>query len=358
MRRHSPRAAGRRHPGHGAAGAARRQETQGRQERLRRDKEAALRRSARSARRAGAVRRPAAGTRRPRSSAGRRDAALRRGARRRAAVAVRRANASADERESRAARRDAAAGPASSRRPCRGRRSPMSCRAARWSSIAGVVVLAVLVLGTVLALTLGDDDKGNGRRRQGATPAASAGAGRAGGDTEAALRWTLRQPRATAGEQDGGKRTARAGKGGRRPDGDVRLGRRPASRPRARSVPAGFKTVTNQRFHFSMAMPEGWKYVSTSARDELRRHLQRRRRSCPRPDRLTRPRTTRRRPGRTRSRRPWSSTRYKHIGIEKVGYRGYPTVADWEFDYATSRASESACSTGASRSTPPRLRAS
>lgn len=26
------------------------------------------------------------------------------------------------------------------------------------------------------------------------------------------------------------------------------------------------------------------------------------------------------------------SNDYRHIGIEKVDYRGYPTVADWEFE--------------------------
>lgn len=193
--------------------------------------------------------------------------------------------------------------------------------------IAGVVVLAVL--GTVLALTLGDDDTGNeGGGSKGGT-ASSAGA-TAGGDAEQATGGGSGKDEGDA-EKDGGK----DGQGGEKGEASGETSPSPEASeasPDPDALPAGYKKVTDERFHFSMAMPESFKRNAIAGSNSGGIYnesggfprVQIDYNSSPGDDAAA----------------AWrglmgavagSSSGYKHIGIKKVEYNNYPTVADWEF---------------------------
>ncbi|MER5553162.1 protein kinase [Streptomyces sp. NPDC002793] len=191
--------------------------------------------------------------------------------------------------------------------------------------IAGVVVLAVL--GTVLALTLGDDgaaDEGGGSK---GGPAASSGA-TSGGDAEPA----------TGGGSGKGADTTDGGKEGQGKDKGQATGDTSASpeaadpTPDPDALPAGYRTVTNKQFHFSMAMPGNFTFDKIAGQNSGAIYnagggfprVQVDYNSSPKDDAAA----------------AWTgavaatrslSNGYKHIGIKKVEYNGYPTVADWEF---------------------------
>ncbi|WP_405665032.1 serine/threonine protein kinase [Streptomyces sp. NBC_01166] len=220
-----------------------------------------------------------------------------------------------------------ASGPAGSGRPAVPRASITDVVPRRTLAvIAGVVVLAVL--GTVLALTLGDDDTGNeGGGSKGDTAASAGAAG--GGDTEAASGGS--SGKGDGSEQDGGK----DGQG--QDKGEATGGTSPSPEtgeqtPDPDALPAGFKTVTNQQFHFSMAMPGKFKFDKIAGQNSGAIYnadggfprVQIDYNSSPKDDAAA----------------AWAgavaatkslSNGYKHIGIKKVEYNGYPTVADWEF---------------------------
>ncbi|MFE3514893.1 protein kinase [Streptomyces sp. NPDC059166] len=192
--------------------------------------------------------------------------------------------------------------------------------------IAGIVVLAVL--GTVLALALGDggSDTEGGTGKGATTPSAgaSAGSGTEGGSGK--------------GEddpQDGGKETGKDGQGeeGGETPGDASGS--PATgdpTPDPDALPSGFETVTNKQFHFAMAMPGTFKLDGIAGRNSGAIYnadggfprVQVDYNSSPKDDAAA----------------AWAgavaatrslSNGYDHIGIRKVEYNGYPTVADWEF---------------------------
>ncbi|WP_405489781.1 serine/threonine-protein kinase [Streptomyces sp. NBC_00096] len=98
-------------------------------------------------------------------------------------------------------------------------------------------------------------------------------------------------------------------------------------------LPPGYAQVTDPGFHFAMAMPEGFKQTGTIgkndgviySRDGGFPRIQIDFNSSPRDD----------------ARAAWlelapavagSSKNYKLLKLEPVNYRGYPTVADWEFE--------------------------
>ncbi|MFI8350916.1 protein kinase [Streptomyces sp. NPDC085596] len=194
--------------------------------------------------------------------------------------------------------------------------------------VAVVIALAVLVLGTVLALTLGDDDKGDGGAK--AAPSASSstkrdtgkggGTGADGSGSSAATdgsRSGEASDASTAGDSDG------KGSSGDSDDdsasgsaGDKGSGS--GSAVSTRKSPQGY----------SIGLPKGWKYVSTSDAG----------------DRYTGPEGQKLLVGWTSTPKSdpvkdWENqerymvrSQYDRIRIAKVDYRGWNT-ADWEFTY-------------------------
>ncbi|MYU32629.1 protein kinase [Streptomyces sp. SID8358] len=196
--------------------------------------------------------------------------------------------------------------------------------------IAGVVVLAVL--GTVLALTLGgdDEDSASGGGSKGDT-VSSAGAD--GGDTGGG---------SGKGDESGGAETDGGGqkdgqKGGQGQEtGEATDGASPSASvtadPAEDGVPDGYKKVTDTRFHFTMALPENFARNGIAGSnsggiynaDGGFPRVQVDYNSSPGTDAAAAWRGL-------RGAVAGSSSGYKHIGIDKVDYNGYPTVADWEF---------------------------
>ncbi|WP_327268535.1 protein kinase [Streptomyces sp. NBC_01218] len=187
--------------------------------------------------------------------------------------------------------------------------------------IAGVVVLAVV--GTVLALNLGGDDSDTkGAGTQGSSAASTGGADASGKDDD--------------GTEGQGKSEDSATPS---PAGTPSASPTPSKSAPPRSedpdaLPQGYAKVTDSRFHFSMAMPASYRRtdiagtssggVYNASKGDFPR-VQVDYNSSPGKDAAA----------------AWSaavagtramSNDYRHIGIEKVDYRGYPTVADWEFE--------------------------
>ncbi|MEE4490931.1 serine/threonine-protein kinase [Streptomyces sp. BE230] len=194
--------------------------------------------------------------------------------------------------------------------------------------IAAVIALAVL--GTVLALTLGGDDKGSdnaGGTKDGTSASAgtSAGSGSGGSaDTE----------QGSGKEQGQGQGEDAKGNGGEDADDDSDKGSDDAKDEKpADAVPAGFRTVENKQFHFSMAMPEKFRFDKTAGANSGAIYnvsggfprIQVDYTGSPGGDAAGAWRAARAAVAAT-------SNNYHHLGINEVQYKGYPTVADWQFE--------------------------
>jgi hypothetical protein len=98
------------------------------------------------------------------------------------------------------------------------------------------------------------------------------------------------------------------------------------------SLPAGYTQVTDKRFHFSMAMPKGFKFTGTAGSNSGAKYsagglpkLQVDFSSNPLPDAAA---GWRKQEPAVKS----SSKDYHLFGIKKTSWRGYETVADWQFE--------------------------
>ncbi|WP_371630312.1 protein kinase [Streptomyces sp. NBC_00341] len=199
--------------------------------------------------------------------------------------------------------------------------------------IAAVIVLAVL--GTVLALSLGGDDTGKDNAGKGkddtsassgaSTADSSTGTGgteQSGGSGKDQGKDQDGNDGRGKGKDDSGKDDS--GKGSDDSEGDA---------DGKGALPAGYKRVTDKRFHFTMAMPEGFERNSIAGSnsggiyniDKGFPRVQIDYNSSPGDDAAA----------------AWnglkgavagSSSGYQHLGIKKVEYNGYPTVADWQFE--------------------------
>ncbi|MEE1772051.1 protein kinase [Streptomyces sp. JV185] len=196
--------------------------------------------------------------------------------------------------------------------------------------IAAVIVLAVI--GTILALTVGGDDTNNagdkggkGDKSTSAGPSASTG-----GSTETDSGSGKDQGKGQDQSGDQGQSQSQGqgedkGKGNGK-DGDK--GDKPGD-----ALPAGFKKVTNKKFHFTMAMPEDFRFDTTAGSNSGGIYnvsggfprVQVDYTDSPGGDAAA----------------AWnaakagvaaSSNGYRHLDIKEVRYNGYPTVADWQFE--------------------------
>ncbi|WP_405195535.1 serine/threonine-protein kinase [Streptomyces anulatus] len=201
----------------------------------------------------------------------------------------------------------------------------------RTLAIIGAVV-ALAILGTVLALTLGDDaDKGGGKGDTAASAGASSGGADDKGDTGG-----------SAGEKGGGQKEGQGTDDGRASEdlsGDD-ADDSGADDPKddgadpGDALPAGYEKVTDARFRFTMAMPEGFKRTAIAGTNSGGIYNDKQGsfprvqvdfNSSPKDDAAAAWR------GAVASAKVLSDG-YKHGGIKKVEYNGYPTVADWTFE--------------------------
>ncbi|MFI9356229.1 serine/threonine-protein kinase [Streptomyces lydicus] len=228
--------------------------------------------------------------------------------------------------------RNAAAAAAAARaesRPGDGNR-PSAARASltdvvpRRTLIVVAVVVALAVLGTVLALALSGDDAspkgGKASGRSDTTPSAgrdkpATDAEKGDGATNGPATPGGRTPDASPVEDKGGKdgKDDKGGKGGK-------------------GVPDGFAELSNGRFHFRMAMPKGFRQTDTAGQNSGAIYSASG--SFPRVQVDYNAEPGKDAAAAWRSLEPsvrGSSNDYHLIGIKSVKWRNYPTVADWSF---------------------------
>ncbi|MFF0744410.1 serine/threonine-protein kinase [Streptomyces sp. NPDC004111] len=182
------------------------------------------------------------------------------------------------------------------------------------------LVAALAVLGTVLAIAMNKDTP-NGTPEEGKN---GKGSSSSSGATAGADGKTPEKSTDQGGGPDKGGATGSTG--------DKPSGRPSADKPADGAVPAGFEAVSDSRFHFTMAMPAGYKRTAIAgansggiySKDGGFPRVQVDFNSSPGSDAAG----------------AWNAARavvaatskgYEHIGISPVEYNGYPTVADWEF---------------------------
>ncbi|MBP2040516.1 hypothetical protein J2Z77_006371 [Streptomyces avidinii] len=202
---------------------------------------------------------------------------------------------------------------------------------------AAAVVVVLAVVGSLIAYAFSGDDKDTKDESKGGgkpTPAASAPKDPSGGGTGD----TSPKPSGNTGDP-GGNANGSAGAGtgagtGGQQSPAANQGQGATSGGGAGgALPAGFVQVQDFGFHFSMAMPEGFKQTGTAG--ENSGGIYSRDGGFPRiqVDYTDKPGND--------ARLAWakaapavagSSTSYRQIRIDAVDYRGYPTVADWEFE--------------------------
>ncbi|MFJ9645202.1 protein kinase domain-containing protein [Streptomyces sp. NPDC004244] len=209
-------------------------------------------------------------------------------------------------------------------------------------AIAGVVV-ALAAIGSLLVYMFSGDGPGD-KKDQGKGGTSSSGNPTPGpssnkpGETAATAGKTggasadPSQGQSPNGQQSQGQSQGQ-GQGGQ--TGGAGQGQGQGSSPGGpgAGLPAGYAVVTDLGFHFSMAMPQGFKQTDTAgdnsgaiySRDGGFPRIQVDYTDKPGDD----------------ARKAWmllapavggSSSGYKQIRIDTVSYRDYPTVADWEFE--------------------------
>jgi hypothetical protein len=181
------------------------------------------------------------------------------------------------------------------------------------------VAAALAVLGAILAFALVGEENPGGSGTAGDARAASSGSRTDAADSAA------EEPSASGQQQEApptGQRSAPATEPGTKEEGGE-----------ATAPPDGFAEVTDSRFHFTMALPEGWQrsgiagqnsggiYSESGGVPRVQVDFT----ATPGPDAVAAWRDQ------ERSVRT-SIPGYRSLGIEKVEYRGYPTVADWSFE--------------------------
>ncbi|MEU3404651.1 protein kinase [Streptomyces sp. NPDC006670] len=208
-------------------------------------------------------------------------------------------------------------------------------------AIAGVLVV-LAVIGSLIAYAVsGQDDKG-GRKDEGqGAPAPAASADRSPGNSPAASQASSPSPSPTPAQSQGGSPGPAASGANPGTDpaqsqgqgGSQGQGASPGGPGGGAGLPAGFTTVTDPRFRFAMAMPEGFHQTGTAGKDSGA--IYSRSGGFPRiqVDHTDSPGSD--------ARAAWAemapgtaagSRNYRQIRLEAVQYRNYPTVADLEFE--------------------------
>ncbi|NDZ79023.1 protein kinase [Streptomyces sp. SID10853] len=206
-------------------------------------------------------------------------------------------------------------------------RAPLTDVVPRRTLVIIAAVVALAVLGTVLAFALnGGNDQGNQSKSKDDKSASSgATAGSDGKNDSKGTDKGKTDDQGKGGDQGKGQSggTASASPGGKAP-----------APPAGDALPSGYKKVTDDRFRFTMAMPAGFHRTAIAgvssggiynkSRGGFPR-VQIDFNDSPKDDAAA----------------AWQAAvgglsasvgGYKHLGIHKVEYNGYPTVADWSFE--------------------------
>ncbi|MCJ0870138.1 serine/threonine protein kinase [Streptomyces sp. AP-93] len=201
-------------------------------------------------------------------------------------------------------------------------------------AIAGVVV-ALAVIGSVIAYAVSGDDAKGGSPKDGKGGSSAAASSPVAGTSPSppASSAPSPPPSPKSGEPSGS--AAGSPDPGQSPGSGTNPGQGQGATPGGAlpGIPPGYVQVDDPGFHFAMVMPEGFKQTGVIgkndgviySRDGGFPRIQIDFNSSPKDD----------------ARAAWlalapgvasSSSNYKLLRLEAVEYRGYPTVADWEFE--------------------------
>ncbi|MFE0451350.1 serine/threonine-protein kinase [Streptomyces sp. NPDC058914] len=199
-------------------------------------------------------------------------------------------------------------------------RAPLTDVVPKRTLVVIAVVVALAVLGTVLALTLGGgDDATNGAGKGGSTPVASSSAG---ADTK--------EDEAGGTRTDGSASRSPGASGSGTPGGGAATDGGAGSGASATQSSTAAMTHTGKQ-GYSIGLPTGWKYQSTGAAGD--------RFTGPDGQKLLVAWTTTPKDDPVadwkNQERYMTRSQYKKIRIAQVNYRGWNT-ADWEFTYQES----------------------
>ncbi|MFD4582465.1 protein kinase [Streptomyces sp. NPDC058434] len=212
-------------------------------------------------------------------------------------------------------------------------RAPLTDVVPRRTLVVIALVAALAVLTTVLVVTLGGDGDKGGQNKPKSDTSAGTSAGGEAKDTGGAT-GDGGSGRDDQGKGDGqatggtGKDTGSTGTGGEQPSG----GKDPGA-PAGGALPAGYAMVSNNQFHFTMAMPASFRRTGTAGQNSGAifsanggfPRVQVDFTDSPKGDAAAAWNAA-------RFAVSGSSSGYKHLGIKAVEYKGYPTVADWSFE--------------------------
>ncbi|MEU9009876.1 serine/threonine-protein kinase [Streptomyces sp. NPDC048479] len=207
-------------------------------------------------------------------------------------------------------------------------RAPLTDVVPRRTLVIIAVLAALAVLSTGLYLTLGGDDKG-GKGKPKGDKSASAGATNGGNGNG----------KGTDAGKGTGKGTDTGTGGGKDDTGGSGAAGQPSGKPKTddsaggNGLPAGYAMMSNDQFHFTMAMPKGFKLTGIAGENSGGifsagggfPRIQVDFNPSPKDDAAAAWNAAM--PGTA-----GSSSGYKHLGIRAVEYNGYPTVADWKFE--------------------------
>ncbi|MEV7088958.1 serine/threonine-protein kinase [Streptomyces sp. NPDC093085] len=219
--------------------------------------------------------------------------------------------------------------------------------------IAIVAVVALFTTILVVALTGGDENAGSGASGGKDAPAVAKSAGADGGpdagkSADADGQGTVATGSAKSGDDSDGDSgddsgEDRSGKSADPADGSGSDDDKSGNKGKGKSgddsgdkagLPAGYTTVSDGRFRFSMAMPEGFKRTDVAGANSGGIY-NRSSGAFPRVQVDFTSGPTDDAAAAWRKAEPTvagSSGNYKLLGITSVSYNGYPTAADWEFE--------------------------
>ncbi|MEV4679410.1 protein kinase domain-containing protein [Streptomyces kurssanovii] len=214
-------------------------------------------------------------------------------------------------------------------------RAPLTDVVPRRTLVIIAAVALIAVLSTVLVFAFSDDDPGN--RTKGKDETAASAGSTAGGGEDKASGGAGADPSPDSGD-DPGKDDGKEEDGGQggstgSPDGPPSGDPKDDDSAGGDTLPAGYVMVSNDRWHFTMAMPANFKLTGVAGQNSGGKfsvdggvpRVQVDFNDSPKDDAAA----------------AWAaavagvsatSNGYKHLGIGTVEYNGYPTVADWQFE--------------------------
>ncbi|GAA2075381.1 hypothetical protein GCM10009801_29990 [Streptomyces albiaxialis] len=192
--------------------------------------------------------------------------------------------------------------------------------------IAAAVVIAVIVVVAVVATASGGEGGGDEAKNGGSS------SGSAGGDAKGGKGGKPAEGEQGEGGSDGKddkpEQPQKPGEGDDKGEKDGEDGKGKGGKD---ALPAGYKTVSDGRFHFSMAMPEGFERTGVAGKNSGGKYSGG---GLPKIQVDFNDSPLANAAGAWRSLEPavkGSSPGYRPLGIKKTEWRGYPTVADWQF---------------------------